>query len=271
MWDAIWANGLLRIIFVLLQFLYNNVVHDYGFAIILLTIAFRIVLIPLTWKQTKSMYELQEIQPKIKALQAKYKNNKEKQQEELMKFYSENKVNPFGGCLPLILQMPLFIALFSVLRVNLVNYIGTLPVAAQAAARHFWVILPDITLSPQQVYTIASTPATHTAGIANGAASAVATSAVVAGQGGVAAGIFAILPYLVFVVLFGLSVWLPQYLMTTDPMQRRTGLYMAIAMLWFGFVSPAGVLIYWVTSSGWQVGQQVITKRMMDRAKEAGA
>jgi YidC/Oxa1 family membrane protein insertase len=264
--QAIWDNGLLKIIFELLQFFYGWV-HDYGFAIILLTIAFRVLLIPLTWKQTKSMYELQEIQPKIKALQDKYKNNKEKQQEELMKFYQENKVNPFGGCLPLLLQMPLFIALFQVLRTNLINHIATLPVAAQAAARHFWVILPDITLTPSQVYSIASTPATHTAGVSTSVASAVATSSVIPGAGGVVSGVIAILPYLVFVVLFGISVWLPQYLMTKDPMQRRTGAFMAVAMLWFGFVSPAGVILYWVTSSAWQVGQQIITKRMMERSK----
>jgi YidC/Oxa1 family membrane protein insertase len=110
----IW-NDFLALIFSVLQYFYGWT-HDYGFAIILLTLAMRLLLTPLMWKQTKSMIELQRIQPKIKALQEKYKNDKEKQQEELMKFYSENKVNPFGGCLPLILQMPLFIALFNVLR-----------------------------------------------------------------------------------------------------------------------------------------------------------
>jgi YidC/Oxa1 family membrane protein insertase len=87
----------------------------------------------------------------------------------------------------------------------------------------------------------------------------------------VVAGVIAILPYMVLVILFGLSVWLPQYLITKDPTQRKTGAYMAIVMLWFGFVSPAGVLLYWVTSSGWQVVQQVITQRSLGRAKEAEA
>jgi YidC/Oxa1 family membrane protein insertase len=263
--DPIWKNGLLVWIFSALQWLYTNVTHDYGFAIILLTLGFRLLLTPLTWKQTKSMYELQEIQPKIKALQEKYKNNKEKQQEEMMKFYQENKVNPFGGCLPLILQMPLFIALFSVLRENLAQHIATLPATAQAAAKTFWVIIPDITMSPQQVYQVASTVPTHT--VAPGA-SLVATSAVVAGSGGVVHGVIAALPYFVFVILFGLSVWLPQYLMTKDPTQRRTGTYMALMMLYFGFITPAGVLIYWVTSSAWQVVQQIFTQRVLAKAKE---
>ena len=84
-------------------------------AIILVTLAIRLVLLPLTWKQTKSMVELQRIQPKIKELQVKHKDDKEKLQEETLKFYQENKVNPFGGCLPLLLQMPVLFALYGVL------------------------------------------------------------------------------------------------------------------------------------------------------------
>lgn len=258
---ALWSS-LLQAIFEVLKFFYQ-IVGDWGFAIILLTIAFRIVLIPLTWKQTKSMYELQEIQPKIKALQEKYKNDKEKQQEELMKFYQENKVNPFGGCLPLLLQMPLFIALFNVLQQYLPKFIATMPVAQQAAEKRFWVLLPDITMSPQQVYSIVSSTPTASP---VGSAAAEVTSTVVA-QGNALAGVIAALPYLVLVILFGLSVWLPQYLMTQDVTQRRTGTYMALVMLYFGFISPAGVLLYWVTSSAWQIVQQIITQRSLKAAK----
>jgi YidC/Oxa1 family membrane protein insertase len=263
---AIW-NSLLDGIFWLLKYFYGWV-GDWGFAIILLTVLFRIITIPLVWKQTKSMIEMQKIQPKIKALQEKYKNNKEKQQEELMKFYRENKVNPFGGCLPLLVQMPLLFALFQVLRVNLVDYISkSVPIAQQAAARQWWVLIPDITISPQQVYGVASSVATHTVGAAGVAASAVSTSAVVAGAGGFLNGAIAVFPYLVLVALFAVSTWLPQYLLTKDPMQRRTAAYMSLVMIWFGFISPAGVLIYWVTSSAWQVVQQVLTQRML-AAKE---
>jgi YidC/Oxa1 family membrane protein insertase len=242
-------------------------VGDWGFAIILLTILFRVITFPLVWKQTKSMLEMQKIQPKIKALQEKYKNNKEKQQEEMMKFYKENKVNPFGGCLPLLLQMPLLFALFSVLRDNLSQHIATLAPAAQAAAKQWWILIPDITMSPSQVYSIASTAATQTVSAVSGAASAVATSAVVSGAGGTMAGVLAVLPYVVLVALFALSTWLPQFLMTKDKTQRRTASYMSLMMIWFGFMSPAGVLIYWVTSSAWQVAQQVLTQRSL-AAKE---
>jgi YidC/Oxa1 family membrane protein insertase len=93
----------------------EGTVGDWGMAIIVLTILVRLLLMPLTIKQTKSMYELQRIQPKIKELQKKYADDKEKLQEETLKFYQDNKVNPFGGCLPLLLQMPLLIALYQVL------------------------------------------------------------------------------------------------------------------------------------------------------------
>jgi YidC/Oxa1 family membrane protein insertase len=186
----------------------------------------------------------------------------------MMKFYQENKVNPFGGCLPLLLQMPLLFALFSVLRTQLPEYISkSVTLAQQAAARQWWVLVPDITMSPQQVYSVASTVATHTAGPAGGLGSAVATSAIVAGQGGVISGVVAVIPYVILVVLFALSTLIPQYLMTKDPTQRRTASYMALMMVWFGFISPAGVLIYWVTSSAWQIAQQVLTQRTL-AAKE---
>jgi YidC/Oxa1 family membrane protein insertase len=89
-----------------------SVLPSYGVAIILLTIAVRLVLYPLTVKQTKSMQAMQRLQPEIKRLQAKYKNDRQKLNEEMMKFYKENKVNPLSGCLPLLLQLPLFIVLY---------------------------------------------------------------------------------------------------------------------------------------------------------------
>ncbi len=240
----LWA-GFMQLIFSALQFFYAGV-GDYGLAIVVLTVAMRIVLTPLTLKQTKSMYELQQVQPKIKALQEKHKNNKEKQQEELMKFYKENKVNPFGGCLPLLLQMPIFIGLYNVLGGTAERPGLLLAYLSKHAdiSKAFWLILPDITKTPGGVYAQFS-------------------------ASGVMTGIVHALPYVIFVLLFGVSTWLPQYLMTKDPIQRRTGTYMAVFMLYIGWISPAGVLLYWVTSSGWQVAQQIITQRML--AKPEGA
>jgi YidC/Oxa1 family membrane protein insertase len=90
--------------------------HNLGVAIILVTCVVMLLLFPLTAKQARSMIAMQKVQPEIKRLQAKYKNDKQKQNEEILKFYQENKINPLAGCLPLVMQIPIFIALFHVLR-----------------------------------------------------------------------------------------------------------------------------------------------------------
>lgn len=94
---------------------FNGYVHSYGWSIILLTIVIRIFILPLAIKQAKSMREMQKLQPKIKALQEKHKGDRERLGKETMKLYQEHKVNPLSGCLPLILQMPVFFALFTLL------------------------------------------------------------------------------------------------------------------------------------------------------------
>ena len=99
---------LIRIIFELVQ--------NYGLSIILFTIVVKVLLLPLTIKQTKSTKAMQDIQPKILEIQTKYKDKPEKQQQEIMKICTEAKINPLAGCLPLLIQMPILIALFSVLR-----------------------------------------------------------------------------------------------------------------------------------------------------------
>src|SRR5947209_9877916 len=103
----------------ILKFIHNNVGVSWGFSIVLLTVVIRAALIPLTVKQFHSMQRLQAHMPELKAIQARYKDDKQRQQQEVMKFYQENKVNPFGSCAPLALQLPVFIALFYMLRTTL--------------------------------------------------------------------------------------------------------------------------------------------------------
>ena len=102
-----------------LKFFHNNVGVSWGFSIVLLTVCVRAVLIPLTVKQFGSMARMQQLQPEMKAIQAKYKEDKQRQQQEMMKFYKENNVNPLGSCLPLVAQLPVFISLFYMLRQSL--------------------------------------------------------------------------------------------------------------------------------------------------------
>ena len=96
----------------LLRMIYGYV-GNYGVAIIILTIIVRLVLFPLTYKGMKSMKRMQQLSPRMKKLQAKYKNNKEKLNKEMMGLYRKNRVNPLGGCLPMLLQLPVFFALYS--------------------------------------------------------------------------------------------------------------------------------------------------------------
>ena len=202
---------------------------DWGLAIILLTVIVRIVMIPLTWKQTKSMLEMQRIQPKLKELQNKYKKDPEKLQSETMKFYQDNKVNPFGGCLPLLIQLPIFIALYQGIRL-LTQQVAGGPVS-------FWVIIPNLTLTPAQAWA--------------------------------QLGWVATIPYLILVLLFSASIYFPQQMIATDPQQKNIALIMAVVFIFFGWSAPAAVLLYWVVSSGWQVGQQWLTMRGINQSEGA--
>lgn len=98
-----------------LSFFYD-LVPSYGLAIVGLTLAVMIVATPLTLKSTKSMLQMQRLQPELKAIQTRYKDDRQKMNEELMAFYQENGINPLGGCLPMLIQLPIFLVLFRVVQ-----------------------------------------------------------------------------------------------------------------------------------------------------------
>ncbi|MDY0087737.1 MAG: YidC/Oxa1 family membrane protein insertase [Coriobacteriia bacterium] len=231
-----------ELIFAGLQYL-HAITGDYGVAIILLTVAIRLLMMPVTIKQTTSMYEMQRIQPKIKELQRKYKDDKEKLQEETLKFYQEHKVNPFGGCLPLLLQMPVFMALYQVLGGTaekpglFLKHLADLPAAAQEQAARFWILLPNLTYTPSHVWQESGFPA--------------------------------VIAYGVLVILFGLSILLPQLLMGGENQQKQTAAIMSLFMLYIGWISPAGVLVYWVTSSILGIAQQQIQLKYLRQRGDA--
>ena len=99
----------------LLAFFYE-LVPSYAAAITLLTLSVMLVLTPLTWKSTRSMLEMQRLQPELKKLQQKHKGDRQKLNEETMAFYKEHKINPVGGCLPMFLQMPVFFVMYQVIQ-----------------------------------------------------------------------------------------------------------------------------------------------------------
>jgi YidC/Oxa1 family membrane protein insertase len=203
----------------------------WGMSIILMTVAVRAVLIPLTIKQFHSMQSLQRLGPEIKALQAKYKDDKQRQQQEMMKFYKENKVNPFGSCLPMVLQLPVFISLFYMLRKDLRLNIchQTAEVCGKVVGQEHsakFLFIPDLT--------------DH------------ATGAVL----------------VVLILLYVGSQLGSSLLMSTtiDKNQRRLMMFLPLIFVTFIFRFPAGLLVYWITTNLWTIGQQYMVKRTLGPA-----
>lgn len=104
-----------KFVYVILEYI-NKIVHNYGWAILILTLLMQVVLLPLTLKSYKSMAEMQKLQPLMKQLQDKYKSEPQRLNVEVMNLYKVHKVNPFGGCLPMLLQLPIFFALFNTIK-----------------------------------------------------------------------------------------------------------------------------------------------------------
>ena len=109
-------RGVGKILLSILNFIHDNIVHNYGIAIMLLTVIVRGVFWTLTHKITVNMKRMAKLQPEMQRIREKYKGNPQKTQSEIMAMYKENKVNPVAGCLPMVIQIPVFIALFVILR-----------------------------------------------------------------------------------------------------------------------------------------------------------
>lgn len=207
---------------------------DWGLAIIILTLIVRLLIMPLMTRSTRASAKMQVLQPKMQALQERYADDPETLQKEMSKFYAENNFNPLGGCLPILLQMPIFFALFSAIR--------NIETISNGTAS-FFNIVPDLSLGASQVLA--------TSGI---------SAAAVYIFLDVSFGLLTLIPMLLNTQA------------TTDPAQQKSsrimGGVMALWMLWIGWSLPSGVLLYYNTSALWQVAQmQLVTRRVMDEAK----
>ncbi|HYO61824.1 MAG TPA: YidC/Oxa1 family membrane protein insertase [Actinomycetota bacterium] len=230
-------------------------IPSYGLAIILLTLAVRLLLLPLSIKQTKSMREMQAIQPEIKRLQAKHKGDRQKMNEELMALYKEHGVNPFGGCLPLLMQFPVLIGLFYVIREPL-KYMGEV-VESSALADGLREI-------PVQINSFLGIHLNCTAGnTLSGTIEGEGTARALAESCG--SGLVAALPYLLLVLAMGFTTYYQQKQMQkstpkspqAQQMQMITRI-MPLMLMVFSFNFPAGVVVYWVTTNLWTIVQQRI-------------
>ena len=234
---AIW-NGASELLLSILEFFYG-ITHSYGLAIILLTIAVRIALYPLNQKQMLSMQHMQKIQPMLKVIQEKYANDREKMNQETMRLYKEYKVNPAAGCLPLVVQLPILILLFNVLR--------TYDFADTA---FFGVLLGSST-------TAGLAKAFGIAAAANGEYSIMAVlSAVVTNPAGLAHVNF-YLGNLILLISISVLTWAQQKLSGgNNPQMAMMNTIMPFFMAFICLSMPGGVLLYWGLSSLIGVAQQ---------------
>lgn len=121
-----------------LEFSYQFIFPNYGIAILLLTLVIKLIFYPLTHKQFKSMEEMKKVQPQLKAIQKKHKDNPKKLQQEMINLYKTNNVNPFSGCLPMLVQLPIFFAVFYTIKSDTFNALLTQP-GANAGFLPFWI------------------------------------------------------------------------------------------------------------------------------------
>jgi len=211
-------------------------VPSYAFAIAMLTITVRVFLIPLTAKQVKSQRAMQQLQPELKKLQAKHKGDRQKLNEEMMLLYKEHKANPLAGCLPLILQMPIFIVLYRlIIDLSKVKHIpigSELHAALSASGGKLESLGMDLAEKPQTFIALLMVAAV------------------------IATGYF------------------QQKQMTgrmpKDSINPQMAMVTKVFPVFFGLISlsvPAGVVVYFVVSNLWQIGQQAVSFRKRDTEK----
>ena len=231
-----------------LAFFYAIIPNE-GVAIILLTITVMLVLFPLTAKSARSMMAMQRLQPEIKKLQAKHKGDRQKLNEEMMKLYQENKVNPLGGCLPLVVQFPVFISLFHVLR----STAATVPLGSQ--------LYKDILAAKPNGLTFLGMDLSLKATDSH-------------------SSLWAALP---FYILVG-AVFLTGFLQSRqsqrntppggNPQMQMITKVLPIAFGAFSLFFPAGLVLYFLVSNLWRLGQQELIMRKIaprDHVRKGGA
>jgi YidC/Oxa1 family membrane protein insertase len=213
----------------ILKFFHDSVGFSWGLSIIAMTVVVRAALVPLTLKQFRSMQALARLQPEIKKLQEKYKDDKQRLNQEMMRFYQENKVNPFSSCLPLVAQLPVFFSLFYMLRKDL---------------RHD--ICPDI--NPPDIPNPKPCGASEAAqflGIPDITDKATGTTLAI------------------LVVLYVSSQLLSSLLMPSTVDRNQRMIFLALPFIFIPFIIgfPAGLLVYWITTNVWTSVQQYIVRR----------
>jgi YidC/Oxa1 family membrane protein insertase len=222
----------------IIKFFHDTVGLEWGLSIVVLTVLVRAALLPLTLKQFKSMQAMARHAPELKKLQEKYKGDKERLNQETMKFYRENRINPFASCLPLVAQLPVFLSLYYMLRTDLRHDIcphvnpptRVPPVPCGHTPDSSFLFIPDLTDR--------------------------ATGAVL----------------IALIVLYVGSQLLSTLLMstTTDRTQRMIFIALPFLFVLFAIQFPAGLLVYWITTNFWTIIQQTIVRRRIGPLRPPG-
>jgi YidC/Oxa1 family membrane protein insertase len=223
-----------------LVFFHDSIGFSWGVSIIALTVVVRAALIPLTLKQFKSMQALQRLAPEMKALQERHKDDKQRQQQELMKFYRDNKVNPAGSCLPLVLQLPVFLALFYMLRKDLkVDICGGPNGRLEEVARQSGKAITSIGCDKVDPGSASFLFIHDLTSRATGATLAI------------------------LLVLYVGSQLLSSVLMSVTADRNQRFIMIALPFVFVPFIRsfPAGLILYWITTNLWTMGQQYIIRR----------
>jgi YidC/Oxa1 family membrane protein insertase len=244
----------------ILVFIHAHLVgSSWGLAIVMLTVFIRAILVPVTYRQLKSMQEMQRLAPQMNAIKEKYKEDKQRQQQEIMKFYKEHKINPLASCLPFALQLPVFISLFYMLRTDLKFDICGPQLRQHYTRELHRPITKDSQIPEKAVHVMGHTVAGLTETGCNvvypGSAKFLFIPDITAKATGV-----------VLVVLIALYIasQVVSTLMATasaDPNQRRLMLALPLVIVAFLFRYPAGLLVYWITTNLWTMGQQYFIRR----------
>src|SRR5450756_381715 len=237
----------------IMVFIHDNVVGgSWGLAIIGLTVVIRAALVPLTFRQLKSMQEMQRLAPQISALKEKYKDDKQRQQQEIMKFYQENKINPLASCLPLLLQLPVFVSLFYMLRSDLKKHI-----CGSQLVEHYDKLHPNLVVKSVSQLPAKYVDSTNCQSVVHGSATFLFLPDITNKVPGAA--------LIVLIVLYVGSQVASTLVATAtaDKNQRRLMLLLPLVFVVILYLYPAGLLVYWITTNMWTIGQQYLIKRRM--------
>jgi YidC/Oxa1 family membrane protein insertase len=244
----------------IMVFIHGHVVGgSWGLSIVGLTVLIRAILVPLTYRQLKSMQEMQRLAPEMQKLKEKYKDDKQRQQQALMEFYKEKGINPLASCLPLLLQLPVFVSLFYMLRTDLKKHICGSQLVTYYNAHPGLATKYKGSASISAVAKLPSKFVEQTT--CNTVAPHSAKFLFLPDITDKATGIALV----VLIVLYVGSQLASTFIATAtaDPSQRWAFLLLPVVFVVILYRYPAGLLVYWITTNTWTIAQQYIIRRRL--------